>query len=49
MKKAALLLKNNPDMTVAEIAYQLGFASPGYFSKCFKEIYGITPVNYRNS
>ncbi|MBD8347282.1 hybrid sensor histidine kinase/response regulator transcription factor [Dysgonomonas sp. HGC4] len=49
MKKAALLLKNNPDMTVAEIAYQLGFASPGYFSKCFKEIYGITPVNYRNN
>lgn len=48
MKKAALLLKNNSDITVAEIAYQLGFSSPGYFSKCFKEIYGVTPVNYRN-
>lgn len=48
MKKAALLLKNNPDITVAEIAFQLGFSSPGYFSKCFKEIYGVTPGNYRN-
>ena len=49
MKKATSLLKNNPDMTVAEIAYELGFSSPGYFSKCFKDLYGITPFNYRNN
>ncbi len=49
MKKAASLLKNNPDMTVAEIAYKLGFSSPGYFSKCFKDFYSITPFNYRNN
>lgn len=49
MKKAASLLKNNPDMTVTEIAYKLGFSSPGYFGKCFKELYGVTPFSYRNN
>ncbi|MDU1890094.1 MAG: response regulator [Dysgonomonas sp.] len=49
MKKATLLLKENPEMTVAEIAYQVGFSSPGYFSKSFKEYYGMTPIQYRQS
>lgn len=49
MKKAASLLKNSPDMTISEIAYQLGFSSSGYFGKCFKELYGVTPFNYRNN
>lgn len=49
MKKATILLKEAPDMTVAEVAYQVGFSSPGYFSKSFKEYYGITPLQYRQS
>ncbi|NDV63796.1 ATP-binding protein [Bacteroides sp. 224] len=49
MKKATFLLKENTHLTVAEIAYQLGFSSPGYFSKCFKEQLGVTPIQYRNS
>lgn len=29
--------------TVAEIAYRCGFNSPSYFSKSFKEVFGIAP------
>lgn len=36
-----LLMKS--DATVVEIAYQVGFNTPSYFIKCFKEIYGCTP------
>jgi DNA-binding response OmpR family regulator len=29
--------------TIAEISYQVGFSSPGYFNKCFKEYFKTTP------
>jgi AraC-like DNA-binding protein len=29
--------------TVSEISYQVGFSSPAYFSRCFKEEFGYTP------
>ncbi|MCK9561372.1 MAG: response regulator [Bacteroidales bacterium] len=31
---------------IAEIAYEVGFADPGYFSACFFERYGIKPSDY---
>jgi AraC-like DNA-binding protein len=34
--------------TVSEIAYQLGFDYPQYFSKLFKSKTGVTPAEYRN-
>lgn len=37
----ALIEKNTA--TIAEIAYMVGFGSPGYFGRCFKEYFGITP------
>ncbi len=36
-------LVETTDLSVAEIAYEVGFASPSYFNKCFKEEYGVTP------
>ena len=33
--------------TVAEIAFEVGFNTPGYFSKCFKEQYGKQPIDLR--
>ena len=47
LKKAAHSLKNKPELTIAEIAYQFGFGTPQYFSKCFKKSFGITPIDYR--
>lgn len=42
--KALPLLKEN--FTVAEVAYKTGFASPSYFTRSFKEVYGITPSDF---
>ena len=35
------------DKTVSEVAYDVGFSSPSYFSKCFKDKYGISPGEIR--
>jgi TolB-like protein/AraC-like DNA-binding protein/Tfp pilus assembly protein PilF len=35
-------------MTVAEVAYRVGFASPAYFNKCFHDHYGYPPGEARN-
>jgi len=37
------------DRSVAEVAYAVGFTSPQYFTKCFKEDYGTTPKKFKNS
>lgn len=34
-------------MNVSEVAYAVGFTSPKYFTKCFKEKYGRTPTDYQ--
>jgi len=41
------LLKKG-DFTAAEIAGQIGFGSPTYFSKCFSEYYGFPPGEVKN-
>lgn len=46
LKRAATLLATT-DRTVAEVAYEVGFSSPSYFSKCYREQYGETPVDYQ--
>ena len=37
------------DLTVSEIAYKVGFTSPSYFTKCFKDEYGVVPGDMRKS
>lgn len=44
--KRALRLLNMQQGNISEIAFETGFNSPTYFSKCFKETYGILPSNY---
>lgn len=46
--EAKKLLKN-PEMNISEIAYQLGFSDPLYFSKYFKKEVGVAPVQYRKA
>lgn len=45
LKKAASLLAAS-DMTIAEIAYEVGFSSPSYFTKCYKEQFGESPTEF---
>ena len=45
LKHACTLLKTR--MGVAEVAYSIGLSSPKYFSKCFKEAFGVTPSDYQ--
>ena len=47
LKKAAILLKNNPELNISEISDMVGFNSSRYFSKCFKAQYHINPISYR--
>jgi AraC-like DNA-binding protein len=35
------------DKSVSEVAYQVGFSAPSYFTKCFKEEYGLLPGDLR--
>ena len=37
------------DKSVSEVAYAVGFTAPSYFTKCFKEEYGIVPGDVRKS
>lgn len=37
------------DKSVSEVAYAVGFTSPSYFSKCFKEEYGKVPGEARSA
>lgn len=47
LRKAAELLKES-EKNVSEVAYAVGFDNPYYFSKCFKEQFGMPPSQYRS-
>jgi signal transduction histidine kinase/DNA-binding response OmpR family regulator/ligand-binding sensor domain-containing protein len=44
--KHSLVLLRNENGNIAQIAYKVGFNDHAYFSKCFRELYGITPSEY---
>ena len=46
MEEAYALLTDYPEMTIAEIARQVGFTAPNLREQ-FKRCYGITPAEYR--
>jgi AraC-like DNA-binding protein len=41
--REALTLLNRQQVNISEVAYQCGFTSPSYFSKCFRNMYGCSP------
>jgi AraC-like DNA-binding protein len=45
----AYVLLGSTTKTVAEIAFEVGFNTPGYFSKCFREEYGKLPGEVREA
>ena len=44
--KLAIELLKKSDANISEIAYEVGFSTPSYFTKCFRETYGVTPREY---
>ena len=48
MKRAAQLIETE-EYSMAQIAYMVGLNDSHYFSKCFKQQYGITPTEYKES
>lgn len=47
MKKAMVMLRQESNCAIAEIAYRLGYSDPTYFSRSFKKIVGVSPQQYR--
>ncbi|MDR2130804.1 MAG: response regulator [Odoribacteraceae bacterium] len=46
LKHACRLLKEK-SVTIAEVAYAVGFSNPKYFAACFKAEFGVTPTDYQ--
>lgn len=46
LKRGAEMLLST-ELSVAEVAYAVGFTSPQYFAKCFKDDYGVTPKKFQ--
>jgi len=44
--KASEQLLINSDKSISEIAYDTGFSTPSYFTKCFKEYFDESPTDY---
>lgn len=42
------VLLTSTDKTISEIAYETGFSTPSYFTKCYRDTYGETPTDVRN-
>lgn len=47
LREAAKLLIENRDMSIGDIAKKLGYNTPAYFSRKFKEHFDTTPAAYR--
>lgn len=47
LKKAQMLLMQTDSKTISEIAYEVGFNSPSYFIKRFRELFGVTPAQFQ--
>ena len=45
MKRACMMLLSRKK-NISEVAYSLGFSSPKYFTRCFKEVFDITPSEF---
>lgn len=49
LKRAALMLREHPELHISEVSDRLGFSSPRQFSRIFKDKYHVVPQAYRNA
>lgn len=47
LKRAYSIMKEKK-VSISEVAYEVGFNDPKYFSSCFKKEYGMTPTDFIN-
>lgn len=47
LKRAAQLLRDDPNLSVSEVSDMVGFNTQKYFTKYFKEMFGVTPSQFR--
>lgn len=47
LKQATIILQSS-QYTINEVGYMVGFSTPSYFIKCFKEMHGQTPLEFNN-
>ncbi|MDE6008376.1 MAG: substrate-binding domain-containing protein [Muribaculaceae bacterium] len=45
--KQARIIVTSTDKSISEVAYEIGFSNPAYFTKCYREVYGETPTETR--
>lgn len=48
LNQAKILLKTT-DKTISEVAYETGFSTPAYFTRCYREAFGETPSATRTN
>lgn len=46
--QAARRMVTSTEKTISEIAYETGFSTPAYFTKCFRDAFGATPTELRS-
>ena len=49
VERACVLLLENPDLSVSDVAEQCGFATPAYFTTVFRQEKNVTPREYRQA
>ena len=49
MKEARRMAEEDPNLRVSDLAYNVGFHDPRYFSTCFKKQFGIQPKEFLDS
>lgn len=46
LKRAAQIISGDPNLNVSEVAMMVGFNTTKYFSRYFKDMFGVTPSQY---
>ncbi len=46
LKAACKIMEENPTIRISDLAYEVGFNDPKYFSLCFKKEFGMLPTEY---
>lgn len=49
LQKASELLLEHPDWSIYQVALEVGFSSQGYFSRRFREAFGVCPMDWRQA